>query len=441
MTSAVRRPGGASHEAWFVDIEAPDGTTQPLFLRYDRGDPAVTGTPWTLHREAMVFLALQDTDVPVPRVLAVHEEHQAMLSERLVGENWFSRITDPGERVRTAQHFMQKLAALHRLDPHDLKIPAFPPPTTVADGIHHELEEWEHLIAVRGGEPDPALVFTIDWLRRNIPDPTGPVVLVQGDTGPGNFMYGGGAVVAVVDWELAHWGDPMDDIAWLSLRCTQEPFPDFPARLREYEELSGITIDESKVRYYRVMAEAKLQVMSHRPGGLAERFADSSGGGGDIGNGIIYTMLHRRLWLEAMATFVGLELTDPEPLPEHERADHDWLYDALLTQLRDVVVPRIADPLALARSKGFARVIKYLSAINDHGAAYREYELDDLTALLGSRPRSLNEGRKAIAEAARMGQLSDADYLRFLWRRVARDNELMRSASGVLADRHWPALR
>ena len=69
----------------------------------------------------------------------------------------------------------------------------------------------------------------------------------------------------MVDWELAHLGDPMDDIAWLSLRATQEPFTDFPTRLREYEALSGNHVDEARVHYYQVMAETKLQVMSHRP--------------------------------------------------------------------------------------------------------------------------------------------------------------------------------
>ena len=100
---------------------------------------------------------------------------------------------------------------------------------------------WPHVAAT----PDPALAFALRWLRRNVPAYDGPPVLVQGDTGPGNFMYADGRVIAVVDWELAHLGDPMDDIAWLSLRATQEPFTDFPARLREYEELSGNAIDEA----------------------------------------------------------------------------------------------------------------------------------------------------------------------------------------------------
>ena len=207
-----------------------------------------------------------------PRVLGVHPVHQAMVSERVVGENWFSRIADPAEQEETARDFMVKLAALHALDPAALDLPAFPPVQTVADAVHAELDEWERVLAERGGTVDPALAYSLRWLRRNVPDYAGRPVLVQGDTGPGNFMYTGGRVTAVVDWELAHVGDPMDDIAWLSLRATQEPFTDFPTRLREYEALSGNVIDEARVHYYRVMAETKLQVMGHR--------ADAAGSGG-----------------------------------------------------------------------------------------------------------------------------------------------------------------
>ena len=54
--------------------------------------------------------------MPVPRVLGVHPVHQAMLSERVEGETWFSRIADAGEKESTARDFMAKLAALHALD-------------------------------------------------------------------------------------------------------------------------------------------------------------------------------------------------------------------------------------------------------------------------------------------------------------------------------------
>ena len=434
---ADRKPGGARKEAWFVDLERSDGAVVELFLHYDRSDPGVTKDPWTLQREATVCLALQGTAVPVARVLGVHRSHQAMLSERLVGENWFSRISDPTEQEETARDFMVKLAALHKLDPASLDLAELAGPTTVPDAVGHELDEWNVLLAARGGEPDPALAFTLVWLRRNIPTYEGPVVLVQGDTGPGNFMYAAGRVVAIVDWELAHLGDPMEDVAWLSLRATQEPFPDFPARLREYALCSGNVIDEGRVHYYQVMAEAKLQVMSHRPAAVSSREGPA---GGDVGNGFIYGVLHRRLWLEALAGTAAIELTPAEVPPPKESRGHEWMYDALLSQLRDVVVPRIADPLAKARSKGLARLIKYLAQVDAYGPFFEACELDDLEKQLGQRPTEITEGRARIAAEVRSGRLTDGAYLGYLWRRVTRETELARPAMGVLAERHWPAL-
>jgi aminoglycoside phosphotransferase (APT) family kinase protein len=441
VVEADRQPGGGRKEAWFVDLRRTDGTVHQCFLRYDRSDPARTKDPWTLHREATVYLALQGTDVPVPRVLGVHPVHQAMLSERVQGETWFSRIADKGEQEETARDFMEKLAALHALDATSLELPAFPAVTTVKDAVRAELDEWDGILSDRGGVPDPALTFSLSWLRRNVPAYAGRPVLVQGDTGPGNFMYAGGRVTAVVDWELAHLGDPMDDIAWLSLRATQEPFTDFPTRLREYEALSGNHIDEARVHYYQVMAETKLQVMSHRPARFGQGNGNSDGGGGDVGNGFIYGLLHRRLWLEALGAALGIGAQGPGKKVARPASDHDWMYDAVLGQLRDVIVPRTEDALAAARGKGIARLIKYLAQVDLYGRAFGEQELDDLTALTGTCPPSVEEGRRAAAAAVAAGSVSDEDYLRVLWRRVSRDTELARPAMGVLADRHWPDLR
>jgi aminoglycoside phosphotransferase (APT) family kinase protein len=429
-----RRPGGGRKEAWFVDLDRPGGGVAELFLHYDRSDREATKDPWTLRREASVYGALQGSSVPVPRLLGLHPSHHAMLSERLVGESRFSRLSDPAEREAIAQDFMAKLAELHRLDPATLDLPGFPSAPTVPDAVCHELDEWDALLAARGGPVDPALSFTLDWLRRHIPAYEGPVVLVQGDTGPGNFMYAAGRVVAIVDWELAHLGDPMDDIAWLSLRATQEPFTDFPARLREYEQLSGHHIDEGRVQYYRVMAEAKLQVMTHRPPGSPQR------GGGDVGHAFIYGVLHRRLWLEALAVAAAIDLTPAETPPPGAPRDHAWMYATVLDQLREVIVPRISDPLASTRAKGLARAIKYLAQVDAHGAFYEACESNDLEELLGHAPGNLAEGRAKLAAEVRLQRVGEEAYLGYLWRRVARETELARPAMGVLADRHWPPL-
>jgi aminoglycoside phosphotransferase (APT) family kinase protein len=457
LVAVDRRPGGGRKEAWVVDLKHRDGTVRPCFLRYDRSDPTRTKDPWTLHREATVYLALQDSEVPVPRVLGVHDTYQAMLSERVRGEAWFSRITDAGEREATAHDFMVRLAALHGLDATVLDLPHFPHVRTVSEAVHAELDELEKVMAERGGEPDPALAFSLRWLRRHVPEDDRPPVLVQGDTGPGNFLYEGGRVTAVLDWELAHLGDPMDDIAWLSLRATQEPFGDFPTRVREYEALSGRRVDEARVLYFQVMAETKLQVMAHRPraserSGLPEvvgdvddagddRGAAAGGGGGDAGNAFIYGLLHRRLWLEALAPVAGVALTPVEELRARRSEDHDWMYGAVLAQLRHVIVPRTNDALAKARGKGIARLVKYLSRLDVYGSYYESCELGDLRTLLRAPVDSVSAGRTAAAGAVREGSVTDEDYLAVLWRRIARSTELARPAMGILADRHWPRLR
>jgi aminoglycoside phosphotransferase (APT) family kinase protein len=443
LVLADRMPGGGRKEAWFIDLEGGSGTATSLFLRYDRSDPALTKDPWTLHREATVYLALQEGPVPVPRVLGVHPVHQAMLSERVEGGNWFSRITDPAEQESTARHFMTSLAALHGLDASALDLPLFPPVGSVTEAVVSELDEWDGLLAARGGTPDPALVFSLRWLRDHIPSYDGPPVLVQGDTGPGNFMYAGGRVTAVVDWELAHLGDPMDDIAWLSLRATQEPFTDFPTRLQEYEALSANVVDPERVHFYQVMAETKLQVMGHRGphDGDDDGGGGGEGGGRDVGNGFIYQVLHRRLWLEALAAANGLELGPAETPQARDARDSDWMYDAVLTQLRDVIVPRTTDPLAQARGKGIARIMKYLARVDTYGPYYEECEVQDLEKLLGRRPGSVVNGRADAAAAVVAGDVSDEDYIFTLWRRIARETELARPSMGVLADRHWPPLR
>jgi aminoglycoside phosphotransferase (APT) family kinase protein len=216
LVSAARSPGGGRREAWFVDVAGPDGTRRALFLRYDRSDPDKTGDPFTLNREARFYLALQGSPVPVPRIVAVHDVRQAILSERVAGETWFSRLRDEQTRLALAREFMRILAALHTLDPGILSLPEETQPADTREAAERDIARWEGLYRFGDAPQDPMIEFGLDWLRRNVPPPAGPVVIVQGDTGPGNFLYDGDHVTAVLDWELGHWGDPMDDLGWLA---------------------------------------------------------------------------------------------------------------------------------------------------------------------------------------------------------------------------------
>ncbi|MFI5040580.1 MAG: phosphotransferase family protein [Acidimicrobiales bacterium] len=437
VTSSARQAGGGRKEAWLVVLRAGDGTGDRVFLRWDQSDPTLTGDPWTVRREASVYRALRDTAVPVAKLIAVHPTEEAMLLTLVHGENRFSRIDDPARATAVAKDFVRHLAALHRLDVGGLGLDVGTG-DGVPDLVRAQLDEMDALIEFRGGMPEAVLGLALTWLREHVPDFEGPKVLVQGDTGPGNFMYEDDHVTAIVDWELAHLGDPMDDVAWLSLRAVQEPFTDLAARVAEYAELSGHPVAVDRLRYYRVLAEAKIMVMGH---GLGVR-ARSTGpdGGGDPGARLIFGQLHRRLLVEALADVMGLELEPPRlPGPTVETERHA-LFGLVLDQLRNVVSPRVEDGFALQRIKGLARVIKYLEAADRLAVVFDHDELEDLADALGTRPETVAEGRSRLARAVRDRTIEPGAALRVVHRRVARDNELLREASGVLADRHYDPL-
>lgn len=295
---AERVPGGGRKQAWLIEVDRPTGH-EKLFFRWDPVDPATTGDPWTVRREATIYDALNGSGLPVAALLGVHPTEQAMLATWRSGRASFSSIPDPLVRAAVAKDFMVQLAGLHRLDPVAMGLLQPDDNRPCAEFTRAQIDEMEMLLAFRGGEPDPVLTLALAHLRNNVPTYDGARVIVQGDTGPGNFLFDGGRVSAIVDWELAHVGDPMDDIAWLSLRSVQDPFPDLDVRVDEYATASGHTIDGDRIRYYRVMAEAKILTMNH--GTTLRSRADAPGGGGDVGARLIFGQLHRRLCVEALA--------------------------------------------------------------------------------------------------------------------------------------------
>jgi aminoglycoside phosphotransferase (APT) family kinase protein len=432
VISAERRPGGGRREAWVVDVAAPGGTPEPLFLRYDRSDPRVTGDPFTLHREVRFYLALQDSAVPVPRVVGVHGTAQAILSERVAGETWFSRLRDEEARLAVAREFMGILATLHTLDPSTLTLPGETQPADTREAAEREIDVWERLYRFGDSPADPMIEFGLDWLRRNLPPASGPVVIVQGDTGPGNFLYASGRVTAVLDWELGHWGDPMDDLGWLALRAVQEPFTRLADRLRDWERHTGWQVDVGRVRYYRAFAELRVVILGHRRGDNADVL-------GEVGNGLVYGQLHRQLFLEAMADNLGLEVAAPSDL-DAPATEEDWLYEAAAAQIREIIVPRSTDPFAVLRAKGLARIIKHLRQVDRYRGVAAASELADLQEMLGAEVTTADEGRRLLAHRVRHGQADEREAFRYFSRRVARQSQLLRPAMGSLADRHFEPL-
>ena len=109
-----------------------------------------------------------------------------------------------------------------------------------------------------------------------------------------------------------------------------------------------------------------------------------------------------------------------------------------LQELREVVVPGLADnAFASRRAKGVARMLKVLEENDRIGRALEEAELADLRAVLGPGVHDIREGRSKLCEAVSTGSIDELEGIRYGLRSVNRRTELLRSAMGDLANRHY----
>jgi aminoglycoside phosphotransferase (APT) family kinase protein len=260
LVAAERRFAGGSRDLWFIDVERGDRRVS-LVVRCETGSGSFAGTDLSLRREASAYRALAGTEVPIAGLIGVSPGGDALLLERLAGT---SRVDDLDEQeaVQVLVSFVDALAALHAVDPAQLDLPGFAVPASPADHALSDLDLWESLAAGHLADLDPMLAYAFEWLRRHPPASVQRTVLVQGDTGPGNFVFHEGAVTGLVDWELCHIGDPMDDIAWVDMRTAAVggPLGDVGIRDRLYEAASGLTIDRDSVRYYAAFVDLRCAV-------------------------------------------------------------------------------------------------------------------------------------------------------------------------------------
>lgn len=205
--------------------------------------------------EAALVQSASAAGVPVPAVLAVIPELGAIVSEHIDGETIPRKIlrkvkADPNLGVRLTSDLGHAFAAIHRVPTNTLR---------GLDDYSRTSRYIDELTAQVDGLTTPHPVFRLGlrWLSRLAPPPTSddtaPRCLVHGDLRLGNFIAANDGLVAVLDWELAHLGDPMEDLAWVCLRTWRfgnderevGGFGD-RARLRSaYQDAGGVWRDDA----------------------------------------------------------------------------------------------------------------------------------------------------------------------------------------------------
>lgn len=284
----VRRlAGGASQETWAFDVATDGGALLPLVLR--RAPPGAVvrgGLAAGLAAEAALMVRAARAGVPVP---AVHGSLRAadglgegFVMQRLAGETLGRRIVADARFTSLRQHLAfdcgVALARIHGLDVGHDAAPALA--RLRRAGPAAELAHYRRWHAGHG-TLRPVFQLALQWLTAHAPAEPSQLTLVHGDFRTGNLLVDDTALRGVLDWELAHIGDPMEDLGWLCVNAWRFgagpalPVGGFGAleQLFEGYRAGGGALARERVRWWQVMGTLKWGLVCE---GMLQAWLDGS---------------------------------------------------------------------------------------------------------------------------------------------------------------------
>lgn len=251
--------GGASRFLYGFDARLADGTEVPLVLLVTKG---------TARQEWEALGAAHAAGVAVAQPAWLTDDERGIVMARLDGEAVAPRIYSQ-ERFAAAREVLlgelaAALAGIHAVPPEDV------PHAPRHDGAIGQIEEIEAELAAYG-DPQPALELGLRWLRQRLP-PQRPPALVHGDFRMGNMLVGEAGLLAVLDWELVHVGDPVEDLGWLCSRTWRYGHDELPAAglgsreqlLDAYRAAGGAEVAAEELRFWEALGLVRWGVHTRR---------------------------------------------------------------------------------------------------------------------------------------------------------------------------------
>jgi aminoglycoside phosphotransferase (APT) family kinase protein len=268
VADVARMSAGATQEIWRFSL-LEEGVRTPLILRRAPGGERVSETAVGLELEARLIEAADAVGVPVPTVRHVLEPEDGLgrgfIMGFVEGETLGGRIAK-SEALAPARPFLARqcgeiLARIHTIDPAEFPmLKRYTPAELVAQYKElYRATDW----------PRPVFELAFRWLEDNCPPPPEHPRLVHGDFRNGNLMIGPDGVRAVLDWEIAHVADPMEDLGWICTGAWRFGVIDKPVGgfgMREdlwagYEAAGGAPVNRAHAKWWEVYGSMRWGVM------------------------------------------------------------------------------------------------------------------------------------------------------------------------------------
>ncbi|MEM1105842.1 MAG: phosphotransferase family protein [Pseudomonadota bacterium] len=270
VRALARIPGGASRETYAIDVDV-DGAIRALILRRD--PPASLIETDRAVEFAALKSATREGSLPVPAAIALETRADALgapffIMERIDGGaalNPFKLDAVDPHRAEIGAQFFSHLGAIAALPVEDAPLAAAIDTPAPDACWRRELDYWAAKIAADQTRPEPITEAAMRWLRANPPPPAQRLSIVHGDYRSGNFLHDeAGKIIALLDWEMAHIGDPYEDLAWATdpLWCSGDTqraagFLPWPDAIETWQRASGCRFDPEAFEWWSIFATVK----------------------------------------------------------------------------------------------------------------------------------------------------------------------------------------
>lgn len=255
IAGLTRLSGGASRDTWRFDADG-----RPLILQRQR-----EGDVRDMAAEIAAVRAAAAAGVPTATIVLASTDRTDlgaayMILTRLAGETTARKILRDEEYSNARQALPAQLAEalvrLHAIDPKTI------PGLADTDQVEQYRQALDTL-----GQPHPTFELVLRWLDANRPVRRRTTV-VHGDFRLGNVIVDDEGLQAVLDWELVHLGDPMEDLGWLCVKAWRFGSPRPVAGVAEYGQLfeayeaaGGGAVEPDVVRWWEVLGTLKWGIM------------------------------------------------------------------------------------------------------------------------------------------------------------------------------------
>lgn len=405
---------------YFADV-TKNGETIPLCIRGDRVDVPLV---FPLEHEMLIQKLMHEAGIRVPRVYGWCDDPRCYVMERVEGIAGFDGASE-AQRLSVMREYMKLLADLHKLPVQPFKdAGVFHAQDPLDAGTVGEAH-FERVI-FRGTQkrPEPFLEFVLGWLKRHPVDTKGREAVITWDSG--QFHQKDGNLVAMLDMELGHIGDPMMDLAAFRMRDTVLRYGPIKQLYAWYEEFSGAPVDMEAIKYHHLFFTLTNLLAFHTA--LADPTPHS-----DYMTNTQWVNETNRFALEAIAEYTGVDLPEVQ-MPEPESTPAAIPFAHMVGALKRI---EAGNENAQHEIRTVFRLARHLQRWDEVGRAMLNANIDDIENLVGKRPTDWQDAEVLLEQFILDDDgKHDLELIELFNRRLQRAQSLNGPPGSAMAQHH-----